>query len=84
MLYHVYKIPYFVKGTPCDETFSNLIFMKLYNLLILTKNTKKSKYNFKAPNKSEIVIFPGRILHCKQIKSAIYDTLHHISPRLGW
>ena len=45
--------------------------MKLYSLLILAKNTKKSKNNFKAPKKSEIVVFPGRILPCKQNKSAI-------------
>ena len=36
-----------LKGTPWDETlnlsnFENLIFMKLYSLLILTENTKKS------------------------------------------
>ena len=53
--------------------------MKLYSLLILTKNTKKSKNNLK----SEIAIFPSRILPCKQNKSAIYRTLHHIFPRLG-
>ena len=52
--------------------------MKLYRLLILTKNTKKSKNNFKAPKKSEIAILP-----CKQNKSAIYRTLHHIFQRLG-
>ena len=57
--------------------------MKLYSLLILTENTKKSKNNFKAPKKSEIAIFPSRILPCKQNKSAIYRTLHHIFPRLG-
>ena len=57
--------------------------MKLYNLLILTENIKKSKNNFEAPKKSEIVIFPGRILPCKQNKSAIYSTLHHICPRVG-
>ena len=44
----------------------------------LTKNTKKSKNNFKAQKKSEIVIFPDRILPCKQNKSAKYSTLHHI------
>ena len=60
-----------------------IIYMKLYNLLILTNNTKKSKDNFKAPRKSEIVIFPGRILPCKQNKLVIYSTLHHIFPRLG-
>ena len=57
--------------------------MKLYSLLILTKNTKKGKKLFKTPKKSEIVKFPGRILPCKQNKSAIYKTLHHIFPRLG-
>ena len=57
--------------------------MKLYSLLILTENTKKAKNNFEAPKKSEIVIFPGRIMPCKQNKSAIYRTLHHIFPRLG-
>ena len=34
--------------------------MKLCGLLILSENTKKSKNNFKAPKKSEIVIFRGR------------------------
>ena len=64
--------------------FDNLIYMKLYSLLILTKNTKKSKKNnFKAPKKSEIAIFPGSILPCKQNKSAIYRTLDHICPCQG-
>ena len=57
--------------------------MKLYSLLILTKNTKMSKKNFKAPKKSEIVIFPGRILPCTQNKSAIYTTSYHIFQLLG-
>ena len=37
-----------IKGTPWDETFNfeNLIYMKLYSLLILTENTKKSKNKF--------------------------------------
>ena len=47
---------------------------------LLTRNTKKSKNYFKAPKKSEIVVFPGRILPCKQNKSAIFSTLHHIFP----
>ena len=68
-----------VKGTPWDKTF--LIYMKLYSLLILTENTKKSKNNFKVPKKSEIVVFPGCILPFKQNKSAIFSTLHHIFPR---
>ena len=55
--------------------------MKLYNLLVLPENTKKSKNNFEAPKKSEIVIFPGRILPCKQNKqqnTAIYTTYSHV------
>ena len=62
--------------------FENLIYMKLYSLLILAKNTKKSKNIFKAPKRSEIVVFPGRILPCKQNKSAILSTFHHIFPRI--
>ena len=56
--------------------------MKLYSLLILAKNTKKSKNNFKAPKKSEIVVFPGRILTCEQNKSAILSIFQHIFPRI--
>ena len=56
--------------------------MKLYSILILTKNTRKSKNNFNAMKKSEIVVFPGRILPCKQNKSAIFSTFHHIFPRI--
>ena len=37
--------------------FENLIYMKLYSLLILTENTKKAKNNFEAPKKSEIIVF---------------------------
>ena len=62
--------------------FENLMYMKLYSLLILAKNTKKLKNSFKTPKKSEIVVFPGRILPCKQNKSAILSTLHHIFPRI--
>ena len=42
--------------------------MKLYSLLILTKNTKTSKHNIETPKKSEIVIFPGRILTYMRIR----------------
>ena len=62
--------------------FENLIYMKLYSTLILTENTKKSKNNFKATEKTELDSFPGRILPCKQNISAVYSTLCHISPRL--
>ena len=34
--------------------FENLTYMEPYSLLILTKNTKKSKNYFKAPKKSAI------------------------------
>ena len=51
--------------------------MKLYSLLILTKNTKKSKNNFKAPKKSEIVI--SQIVYCHVNKtSQQYTALHTI------
>ena len=56
------------------ENFANLFYMKLYTL--------KSKNNFKAPKKTESVLFPGRILPCKQNKSAIYSISCHIFPRL--
>ena len=55
--------------------------MKLYSLLILTKNTKKSKNNFKAPKKSEIAIFPGRILpvnKTSQQYTGLYTTYSHV------
>ena len=49
--------------------FENLIYMKLYSLLILTKTSFMSRC----------------ILSCKQNKSAVYSTLYHIFPRLrGW
>ena len=57
--------------------------MKLSSLLILTKNTRKSKNNFKAPKKSEIVIFLGRIsVYChvnktSQQYTALYTTFSH-------
>ena len=60
--------------------FKNLTYMKPYSLLILTENTKKSKNNFKAPKKSEIVIFPGRILPCykaSQQYAALHTTYSH-------
>ena len=56
--------------------------MALYSLLILTKSIKKSKNNFKAQKKTELVLFPGRILSCKQNKSAVYSISYHIFPRL--
>ena len=56
----------------------------VYSLLILTKNTKKvKKNNFKTQKKkSEIVIFPGRILPCKQASqqytALVYTTYSHV------
>ena len=61
--------------------FENLTYMKPYSLLILTKNTKKSRNNFKAPKKSETVIFPGRILPCKKTSqqyAALHTTYSHV------
>ena len=78
-----------LKGTPWDETFSILSILKIYLMWSYTaywsylRIQKKSKNYLKAPKKSEIVKFPGRILPCKQNRSAIYSTLNHIFPRLG-
>ena len=55
--------------------FENLVHMKLYSLLMQTKKRKKSRNNFKAPKKSEIVIFPACILPCKQIQTAPHQPL---------
>ena len=55
--------------------------MKLYNLLILTENTKKSKNNFEAPKESEIVIFQGRHCHVNKTSqqyTAPYTTYSHV------
>ena len=77
----ILKGPLGMRNFQCCQ-FEKLIYMKLYSLLILTENTKKSKNNIKAPKKNEIVVFPGRILPCKQNKSEIFSTLHHIFPRI--
>ena len=77
MVLHFGQIQMFVlKGPLGMRQFQCCPFWKftLYSLLILTKNTKKSKNYFKALKKSEIVIFPGRILPCKQNTSAICST----------
>ena len=72
-----------IEDTPWDKKLSILsilkilFYIKLYSLLILTKNIKKVKNNFKAPQKSEIVIFPGCILPCKQI-----STIQHFTPHI--
>ena len=56
--------------------------MKLYySLLMLTKNTKKSKNNLKAPKKSKIVIFPGHYCHVNKTSqqyTALYTTYFHV------
>ena len=63
---------------------SCLSLLKVSSVVKLTVLMSESQKNyFKAPKKSEIVIFPGRILLCKQNRSAIYSILHHIFPRLG-
>ena len=64
--------------------FENFTQMKLYSLLILTKNTRKSKNNFKAPKMSEIDIVPGRtIVYChvnktNQQYTTLYTTYSHV------
>ena len=67
------------KGTPWDENFNFVNFEKLFymkpNLLILTEWIKKSKKEWNS-------FFPGRVLPCKQNKSAVYSVSYHIFPRL--
>ena len=51
------------------------------SLLILTKNTKKSINIFKAPKKSEIVIFPDVYCHVNKTSqqyTALYTTFSHV------
>ena len=65
----------------CFVNFDDLSYMKLYSLLILTKNTKKVKNNFKASQKSEIVIF--QVVYCHVNKTnqryvALYTTYSHV------
>ena len=60
--------------------FENLIYIKLYSLLILTKNKKKSKNKLQAQKKSEIVIF--HVVYChvnktSQQYTALYTTYSH-------
>ena len=62
----------YFKGTPWDELFNsvnfdNLLHIKLYSVLILKKIQKhRKKNNFKALKTNTLVLFPVRILSCKQ------------------
>ena len=47
--------------------FKNLVYMRLYNLLILNKTQKCKKNNVKALKKSKQAVFPRRILSSKQV-----------------
>ena len=60
--------------------FKNLIYMKLYSLLILTENTKKSKNNFKALKKSEIV---SNIQHFRSHIPTYQTVRSNQSPLIG-
>ena len=53
----------------------NIIYMKLYSLLILNKKQQNKKKNVKTPKKTKLAVFPRRILSCKQ------DVLH-IRPKI--
>ena len=54
--------------------FENVIYVKLYNLLILNKILKCKKNNVKALKKTKQALFPRRILSCKQV------CLQHTTP----
>ena len=47
--------------------FVNLIYMKLYNLLISKKIQKCKKKNVKALKKTKQALCPRRILSCEQV-----------------
>ena len=56
--------------------------MKLYSLLILTKNTKKSKKKFRAPKKSEKnYIFRSYIAKTNQQYTTLYTRYSHVLNR---
>ena len=85
MLSHT--IHYILAQIAARNEIFNLSDQKLICVYVNKYNKKRiyvciKKNSFKALKKSEIVIFPGRILPCKQNKSAIYSTLHDIFPRL--
>ena len=54
--------------------FENLIYIKLYSLLILNEIQKYLKNNVKALKNTKLVLFPKRILSCKQ------DSLQYAIP----
>ena len=58
------------------------LYKGIYSLLISIEN-KKNKSNFKALKKIKLLLFPGRILPCKQNSlQYVYKTLYHKFPRL--
>ena len=44
----------------------NLIYIKLYSLLVLNKIQKHKKDNVKAPKKTKLALLARRILSCKR------------------
>ena len=60
--------------------FENLIYMKLYSLLILNKNTKKSKNNFKAPKKELNSYISRSCMHVNKSQqcTSLYTTYSHV------
>ena len=46
--------------------FENLIYVKLYSLLILSKIQKYKKNNVKALKNTKLVLFPGHTFSCRQ------------------
>ena len=74
-------------GTTWDDNifnvvnFENLIYMELYNLLILTENTKKSKNNFKHRKRVKWLYF--QVVYCHVNKTSqqyttLYTTYSHV------
>ena len=58
--------------------FKNLIYLKLYSLLVLTKNTKKSKNNIKAPKTSDFQVLYCHVNKTSQQYTALYTKYSHV------
>ena len=57
--------------------FENLIYMKIYSLLILNNLQYRKKNNVKAPKKTKLAICERCILSCEQV--CLLHTAHQIS-----
>ena len=61
------------------RTFQFLKNIRFYNSLIFTKNKKNKKKQFQSTENTKLVLYPGRILPCKQNIPQLYTTNAHVS-----